>query len=293
MAKFSVPKTNFGHTLGYTQGTNSDMEASSTIVSGDIQYDSLNRRRFTDEVEFNNFYKVISDFIYSRLGYPVVRVELTPFQIMTCIDEAISKMDYHAPDWCTQIMTFVTEPDINLYKLPSFVINNLRYAAYKKTLLSISQQNGTLEFDFFLKYFQDNFLFSDFMVSDFLILQMHLEQIRKVLGRDGSFQVVDNQYLYITPTPRVGETEEVAVEYKALNAATLHHAFVNWIQKYSLAVAKGILGQVRGKFKVLASPDGGAQLNGDALLQQSMAEKGELMDELLNNIEEPPAFTMF
>ena len=293
MAKYVVPKTNFGHTVGETKGTNSTMSASSTVSPGDINYDSLNRRRFTDDIEFNKFYKSISDFVYARLGAPLVRVELTPFQVMTCIDEAISKMDYHSPDWCTQMMTFKTEEGVNMYKLPKFVMNNFRYAAYKKTLLSIAQQNGTLEFDFFLKYFQDNFLFSDFMVSDFLILQMHLETIRKVLGRDGSFQVIDGQYLYITPTPRGGDLEEVAVEYKALNSETLHHYFISWIQRYSLAIAKGILGGIRSKYKVIPSPDGGAQLNGNELIQQSNMEKGELIQELLDEIEEPPAFSMF
>jgi len=293
MAKFTIPKTTFGQTIGSTAGTNSRMDASSTSVSGSIDYESLNRRRFTDNLEYNEFYKSISDFVYARLGYPVVRVELTEFQIMTGIDEAISKLDYHAPDWCTQLMTFITEEDINLYKLPSFVINNLRYAAFKKTLLSIAQQNGTLEFDFFLKYFQDNFLFSDFNVSDFLVLQMHLEQIRKVLGREGSFQVIDNQYLFITPTPRAGELEEVVVEYKVLNSETIHHYYLNWLQRYSLAVAKSTLSQVRSKYKVIPSPDGGAQLNGQELGQQATMEKSELIDELMNEIEEPMPFTLF
>ena len=269
------------------------MFASATEVSGGIDYDSLNRRRFGDEAAFNDFYQSIFDFIKARLGYPIVRVELTDFQMGTCVDEAISKMDYHAPDWTTQMMTFITEPNISMYKLPKFVLNNFRYAAYKKTLLSVAQQSGTLEFDFFLNYFNQNFLFDDFQASDFLIMQMNLEQIRKILGRDGSFQVLNGEYLYISPTPREGDIEEVAVEYKCLNAETLHHYYLSWLQKYSLAIAKGVLGQERGKYKVLPSPDGGAQLNGDALIAQSSAEMTMLVEDLLNEIEEPPTWTLF
>mgnify|MGYP006995597601 CR=1 FL=1 len=293
MTTWVEPKTSFGFTQGSTRGTNPRMAASATEVSGSIDYESLNRRRFGDDLDFNNFYRSIADFIKARLGYPIVRVELTDFSICTCIDEAVSKMDYHAPDWTTQLMTFITEPNVSMYKLPKFVLNNFRYAAYKKTLLSVAQQSGTLEFDFFLNYFNQNFLFDDFSASDFLIMQMNLEQIRKILGRDGSFQVLNGEFLYITPTPRVGDTEEVAVEYKSLNAETLHHYYLSWIQRYSLAIAKGVLGQVRGKHKILPSPDGGTQLNGDQLLSQSAAEMSALVEELLNEIEEPPVFTLF
>ena len=63
---------------------------------------------------------------------------------------------------------------------PRFVMNNMQYVVYKKSLLSVAQQQGTLEFDFFIKYFQDNFLFKDFQITDFLLMTMHLEQMRKI-----------------------------------------------------------------------------------------------------------------
>jgi 3-hydroxyacyl-CoA dehydrogenase len=53
------------------------------------------------------------------------------------------------------------------------------------------------------------------------------------------------------------------------------------------------LGEVRGKYKSLPSPGGGASLNGADLMQQSVQEKDKLKEELLSEIEEPPAFTLF
>ena len=73
----------------------------------------------------------------------------------------------------------------------------------------------------------------------------------------------------------------------------MHPYYKNWIQRYALAIAKGVLGEVRGKYATLPSPGGGAQLNGVALLQQSQVEKDQLKEELLSEIEEPPVFTMF
>ena len=105
----------------------------------------------------------------ARLGFPVVRVELTEFQVETAIDEAVSKLDYHAPNWCTQFCTFAVSAGVALYELPQVVMNNMIQAVYHKQLLSLAASNGTLEFDFFLKYFQDNFLFRDFSVGDYYL----------------------------------------------------------------------------------------------------------------------------
>ena len=242
--------------------------------------------------EFSYFDETVKDFILARLGFPVVRVELTPFQIKSCIDEAITKLYYHAPMWTTQFCSFNTTANSNLYELPRYIIDNLTYAVYKKTLLSIQGMAGTLEFDFFIKYFQDNFLFSDFSVSDFYILQSHLEMIRKVLGQEGSFDVVNNRYLQVYPTP-VQNNQTVIIEYRALDSGTMHPAYRNFIQKYALACAKGILGEIRGKYQSLPSPGGGANLNGQALSTASAAEKKELEEAIISEFEEPPRFSTY
>ena len=119
----------------------------------------------------------------------------------------------------------------------------------------------------------------------------HLEMMRKILGNDGTFNVVNGKYLNIAPPPTF--SEEVLVEFKAIDSTSLHPYFINWIQRYSLAVCKLVLGQIRGKYQSLPSPAGGAQLNGDALIQQGTQEQEKLMEELLSEIEEPPTFTTF
>jgi len=287
------PITKFGNTFAHRKGVSYDASAFSETL-GDIQYDSLNRRLFAEQVEFNRFYTIIKDFIKARLGHPVVRVELSDFQILTAVDEAIAKLDYHAPDWCLQFMTFQTKFGEGLYELPQFVMNNFRYAAYKKTLLSVARQSNTLENDFFIKYFQENFLFNQLDIGEFLLMKMQLEQIRKVLSREGTWSVVNGKYLAVWPIPQdEADQEEVAVEFKALDTDTLHPYFVGWIQRFATAVCKIILGQIRGKFAQLPSPQGGATLNGPALIQEGTAEQEKLIQELLTEIEEPPVFTTF
>jgi len=284
-----IPTTNFGNTFTTPFGNTNSTSAVDFL--GDIDYDTLNRSRFSDHVEFSSFYKSIKDSIMSRLGSPVIRVELTDHQILTSIDEAVSKLDFHAPNWCTNYMSFTTQGGESFYELPRVVMNNLQYVVYKKSLLAVNAAQGSLEFDFFIKYFQDNFLMRDFSISDFLLMTMHLEQIRKILSRDGTWDVVDNKYVLLHPAPQ--RAEEVIVQFRALNSHTLHPYFINWVQKFSTAIAKVILGGIRGKYDTLPSPGGGARLNGLALIEEGNREQEKLIDDLFTEIEEPPAFTVF
>ena len=285
-----IPKINhYGNSFAdkvFGQGINE------SETRGEIITSSLNNSTMGSLEEFSLFEEQVKDFVLARLGHPVVRVELTPFQIKSCIDEGVTQLYYHAPMWATQFCSFKTTANANLYQLPSYIMDNLTYVVYKKTLLSIQGQAGTLEQDFFIRYFQDNFLFSDFNISDFYILQSHLEMMRKVLSQEGSFDVINNQFLQVYPVPVIGD-QTIILEYRALDSGTMHPAYKNFIQKYSLACAKGILGEIRGKYQSLPSPGGGAVLNGAALIQASEAEKKKLEEALISEFEEPPRFTTY
>jgi hypothetical protein len=260
--------------------------------NGEINYDELNKTTLQDNIEFTKFEESIKSFILGRLGYPVIRVELSDFQIKSVIDEAVTKLANHAPFWATQFISFKTTAGVNIYELPRYVLDNVQYVVYKKDLIGIPGMGQSLEQDYFLKYFQQNFLFNDFSIGEFNLLQISLEMMRKILGQDGSFDIVDNKYLQIYPVPATTD-QSVIVQYRALNSDTIHPAYKVFIQKYALALAKGVLAQVRGKYKTLPGPGGGAQLNGDLLAQQSEKELELLEKQLLSEFEEPPSFTLY
>ena len=276
----------------FTPYAGRNINAGENDTRGEINYETLNATTMVDGVEWTHFDEQIKDFVLARLGHPVVRVELTPYQLKTCIDEAVGTMYNHAPLFATQFATFEASAGISDYELPTYILNNLEYVVYKKTLLSIQSQAGTLEFDFFIKYFQDNYLFQNFGVGDFYLLQQNLEMTRKILGQEGSFSVLDNRYLHIAPRP-VTTPQVVIVVYRALNSNTLHPAYRNWIQLYALACAKGTLGQIRGKYQTVPSPGGGAKLNGDLLVKEGQEEKEKLLQRLLDEFEEPARFSTY
>lgn len=254
-----------------------------------IDLENLNRNLDSEAVEFSKFENVLKDYALGALGHPVVRVELTDHQIKHCIDEAVTELDYYAPQNTKQMAAFNTVGGYNLYQIPPYILRNLTYVTFKKTLLSIQSQSGTLEFDFFIKYFQDNFLFDNFTIGDYYLLQSTLETTRRVLSQDGGWDVIDGQYLQLYPTPAVGDV--AILEFRGLNPKTMTPKMINWVQKYTTACAKELLGQVRGKFTVVPGPGGGTQLNGAALQQQGMQEKQALKLELMNEVSEPPMFT--
>jgi hypothetical protein len=279
----------YGDTFGTYAGRNlGDTDIYSTAVDGT----KLNKNTFTDTIELTDFEQTIHDYVFGMLGHPVVRVELTDFQVKIAIDQSITQLDYHAPWWLTNMATFQPTAGRNTYKLPTHIANNLSYVVYKKTLLSIPSQAGDIEGDYFLKYFQDNFLFSDFNISDYYLMQTHLETMRKVLSQDGTFDIINGNILTLYPTP-VSSNQAIILVYRSIDTATLHPFYANWIQRYALAVCKGTLAQSRGKFNVLPSPGGGAQLNGSVLQEQSAREMEALKKELLTEIEEPPTFGLY
>jgi len=283
------PRLNgYGTSLGIYGGEN----LTDYTPPGEINTPELNRLRLEDATEFTGFEAIIKDYILGMLGFPIVRVELTSFQLKSCVQEAINRLNYHAPLWTIQYASFDASAGQNIYEIPLYMLHNLEHVSYRKNLLTIQAAAGTLEFDFFLKYFQDNFLFGNMNVGEFYMMQQNLEMYRKILSADGGFNIVGGKYLQIYPAP-VMTPEAVIIEYRAMDSNTIQPAYVNWAQRYALAVAKGVLSQIRGKFASVPSPAGGASLNGAQLAQESEKEKALLIEELLMEIEEPPAFSTY
>jgi hypothetical protein len=288
MAKIVQPLvTSYGNS--FTSVASTKLNDHTPPFEEDIDLENLNRNLHSKAVEFSDFENVLKDYALGALGHPVVRVELTDHQIKNCIDEAVTELDYYAPQNTKQMAAFSTSAGCNLYQIPPYILRNLTYVTFKKTLLSIQSQSGTLEFDFFIKYFQDNFLFDNFTIGDYYLLQSTLETTRRILSQDGGWDVLDGQFLQLYPTPAVGDV--AILEFRGLNPKTMTPKMINWVQKYTTACAKELLGQVRGKFTVVPGPGGGTQLNGPALQQQAMQEKQALKQELMNEVSEPPMFT--
>jgi len=286
--KLGVPTlTSYGSSYGKYGGNKL-----SDQIDPEPKTKSLNNRDATETGEWKPFERTVKDFVFARLGYPVVDVELEDFQVEICIEEAISKLEYHSPDWLTQYASFQTSANINVYELPAEVANNLNDVWYQRDFFKFGASPGSLEYDFSIMFFTNSGMFNNYNVSQYLLMQQYLKQVKNVLGKASSWQLINNRYLHIFPVPESNE-EGVLLEFRALDAETVHPAYKNWIQRYSLAVSKEILGRIRGKYQTLPGPSGGSRLDGDTLLSESREEKQMLIEELKTEIEQPPLFDIF
>jgi hypothetical protein len=71
------------------------------------------------------------------------------------------------------------------------------------------------------------------------------------------------------------------IPFENINAIGKH-----WIRRYALAVAKGMLAEVRSKFQTIPIPGESVTLNGADLRSQSKEEKDSLKEELVKILEE-------
>lgn len=72
------------------------------------------------------------------------------------------------------------------------------------------------------------------------------------------------------------------IPYESINSIGKH-----WIRRYSLAICKEMLGQVRGKFQgVIPIPGDKITMNASDLLGQAKEEKQALRDELMKILDE-------
>ena len=138
-------------------------------------------------------------------------------------------------------------------------------------------------------FFTNTGLFNNYNVSQYLLMQQYLKQVKNVLGQMATWQLINNRHLHLFPKPETNG-ESVILEFRAFDPETLHHAYKSWVQRYTLALSKEVLAGIRGKYANLPGPGGGTRLNGTELMQQATALKKELVEELMTEIEAPPLF---
>ena len=180
---------------GSSYGKYGGLKTTDYTPTGDIDSSKLNNNLEVDGVQFNLFQQSIYDYVLAQLGHPIVSVELTPFQVKICMDEAISKLDYHAPQWANQFAVFDASAGINVYELPQFMMNNLNYVGYKKDILGLNYTPGSLGFDLTLAFFNTNRFFQGGGIGDFFLTQQYLEIMRRVLSNEGGWSVVNGKYI--------------------------------------------------------------------------------------------------
>jgi hypothetical protein len=76
------------------------------------------------------------------------------------------------------------------------------------------------------------------------------------------------------------------IKYDFIPYANINDVGKQWIRKYTLALAKELLGAIREKYNEIPIPDATVSLDGAALRAEAQNEKEILMTQLRENLEE-------
>ena len=76
------------------------------------------------------------------------------------------------------------------------------------------------------------------------------------------------------------------IKYDFIPYANINDVGKQWIRKYTLALAKELLGAIREKYNEIPIPDATVSLDGAALRSEAQTEKDQLITQLRENLEE-------
>jgi hypothetical protein len=220
--------------------------------------------------------KLVVDYIKAMLGDGMVDVELDPIHYDTAIDRAFAKYRQKSSNSVEESWAFLTlEQDVNEYTLSNEVIEVRD--VFRRSIGSRTGggDTGSLFEPFNLAYSNTYLLSSSNMggLATYYAFASYQKQVGKMFGSYIQFTWSPaTKKLTIMQRPRGEETVLIWCYNHKPDFTLLDDPYAGlWIKDYSLAQCKIILGEARSKFAQIASPQGGTQLNGDALKAEGLA----------------------
>ena len=210
------------------------------------------------------------------LGDGMVDVELDPIHYNTAIDRAFAKYRQKSSNSVEESFAMLTlEQDVNEYTLSQEVIEVRQL--YRRSVGSRTGggDTGSLFEPFNLAYSNTYLLSSSNMggLATYYAFASYQKMVGKMFGSEINFTWnAATRKLTIMQRPRGEESVLIWLYNSKPDFTLLADPYAGlWIKDYALAQCKIILGEARSKFAQIASPQGGTQLNGDALKAEGVA----------------------
>lgn len=199
--------------------------------------------------EFTREY--IYSWILRRLGAPTLSVELTPDQINDCIDEALDEVS----PWVVQ-PAFITVPVTQMIDLSSYEVDAAYIINVHKTDVGYNRANGSIDIFNPLSYFDiqssrtytynalERILFdrTNQTLKDNISFKYIKPKLYLDIGYPGSSECVIEYSPSVKDVDLFSEDREDSRMYR------------KYLKGFSLAYARKILAEVRGKYTVDGSP---------------------------------------
>lgn len=237
----------------------------------------------------------ISDYVLTMLGAPVVRVELDTQQLNVCINQSLRRFAEYCPPEFYEFYYFETESGKTEYAMPDEVqmVRQVYYREQPRSNFFAADLQGSIPIEYFAPGGERQGFMAGLVdpiqpfwgrMGDWFLYKQYEETFNRMSSANGGWQWVKNgRDIVLYPAPY--GVNNVVVEYLPKNKDWDYaHEFM---QEYSLALAKLMLGRIRSKYQSLPAPGGGATLDGSALLQEGNEEKKKLEEDLIYKWNQP------
>ena len=229
-------------------------------------------------------FQEFKDEIITGLGGNLVDIELEDADVSLAFKRAVRTFKQKGHNtYRREFMAVSVEPDITSYDIPHNIEDGVR----------VMRPSGSGLFggeDLFVKQAIDELLPSG-SISDcngiamlqYELAQNKLAQYEKMMAVGVDFQIdkFKHQVKFFT-TPRVAEVWFVEVY---ANLEDEEYMEMDWIQRWTSAEAKIILGQAYRKFSSLAAPHGEIQLSGSEMVSEGKEEQRLLLEDIDNMVD--------
>lgn len=264
-------------------------------VSDVLDIDKLSPRRKRSKVR-----QQVKDYVLYKLGAPVVNVELDEQQLDAAVDIALQIFEEYAPREYFNYYVFDAVPGKSVYTMPPDIgyIRNIFYKETGTFAFSASDMGGSIP----VEYFYPGGAYSSLQGG-------MMDPVQPMWGRMGEW-VLYKQYeqMYSRISSNIGGWEWVG-GYDTIKIYPIpyrpHKVIVHYLQKMTdwprvnqamqegaLVHAKEMLGRIRSKIRNPAGPNGGVQLDGEALLQEAFEGQKNWEERLLTRFGDIPPISM-
>lgn len=233
--------------------------------------------------------RALHDFVRNALGHPIVQVELTKEQLDQCIDKALGELrKYSSYAYRRNVFFLDLKPNQQTYLMTNKCVGFNKIvgvnAIYRHRGFAMGASNPFGNDVFSAAAMQRLYTMGTFDMLSYHLVASYMEELETLFASRVVFnwKEMERELSIFT---RVWGTERVLLD--AYIERTEQDLMVDrqtnlWLKNWSVAEAKHILSQSRGKFQSLPGPNGSTTLNGSELAQQADDEKTKLREELEN-----------
>lgn len=235
----------------------------------------------------------LMDSIRAQLGYPVVEVELTNYQLDTCIQGALESFRKRSGASVRRGFFFLDiQPGKQQYLMTNKVLGYNKIVnvtgAYRFTSAFLSSAAGGGAYGQVV--LQHLYNMGTYDLTSYFLVSQYVEQLEDLFATRLTFGWHENErvlafYSSFTRPERVlldcmiERTEQDLLKDRLIKT---------WIERYALSEAMMMLSHIRGKFASLPGAGGGISLNAGELISISQSYREELIQQVEDFIVDTP-----